>query len=281
MSMLVLNGKEVSLSIRGKIKIQTEALKVKLGRAPGLAVVLVGDDPASHVYVKNKIKACGEVGFYSKEVRLPANISESGLIDEIQKLNSDSKVDGILVQLPLPKHLNSDHILSFIQPEKDADGLTSSSVGLLHLARTLVKPCTPAGVIEILKFYKIPIAGKKVVVVGRSHIVGRPMAELLLQEDATVTICHSRTVGLQDYTKAADIVVVAAGRPEFLGAADFKKEAVVIDVGIHRTKDGLCGDVRFSELNVHAATPVPGGVGPMTITMLLQNTLLLAESVKK
>jgi len=281
MSMLVLNGKEVSLSLRTKIKTQTDSLKAKWGRTPGLAVVLVGDDPASQVYVKNKIKACGEVGFYSKEVRLPADISENGIIDEIKKLNLDSRVDGILVQLPLPKHLNSDHILSYIQPEKDADGLTSTNVGLLHLARTQVKPCTPAGVIEILKYYKIAVAGKNAVVVGRSHIVGRPMAELLLQEDATVTICHSRTVGLQNYTKAADIVVVAAGRPGFLGAADFKQDAVVIDVGIHRTADGLCGDVRFSELNVQAATPVPGGVGPMTITMLLQNTLVLAGSVKK
>jgi methylenetetrahydrofolate dehydrogenase (NADP+)/methenyltetrahydrofolate cyclohydrolase len=279
--MLILSGKVVSTKKREEIKTRAAAYRAKQGREPGLAVVIVGDNPASHVYVKNKIKACEDVGIRSFHIHLPSESTEEQVIQAVEKLNHDFDVDAMLVQLPLPEHIRADHVLSRIRPDKDADGLTVENMGLLFAGRPRVVPCTPKGVVEILKHYDISIAGKKCVVVGRSQIVGRPMAQLLMLENGTVTIAHSKTPDLASITREADIVVVAAGKPRFLGAQHFKKGAVVIDVGIHRLFEGLCGDVRYEELAPHAmaATPVPGGVGPMTITMLLANTLILAEQL--
>lgn len=281
-----LDGKLVAEARRGKIKAQIEAFSRKRGRPPGLAVILVGEDPASHVYVSSKIKACEEVGITSLESKLPADTTMATLKKTIESLNENPAVDGILMQLPLPKGLNSDEAIEWISPAKDADCLTSHNIGRLWAGKALTTPCTPWGAMVILEHYKIPVAGKHAVVVGRSSIVGKPMANLLLQADATVTICHSRTPDLRAHTLKADIVVVAAGKPELLGAGDFKAGAIVIDVGIHRKAAGasgkakLCGDVRLKELEglIAAGTPVPGGVGPMTITMLLENTLRLAEA---
>ena len=282
--MLRLDGREVAKVRRQEIRARIEEYKIKHGRAPGLAVVLVGDDPASHVYVGNKEKACVEVGIESFGKRLPATVSAAELKETITTLNNDSRVDGILVQLPLPKHLNADEILSCIDPTKDPDGLHVENMGLLYAGRPRSIPCTPFGVMKILEHYKIPVEGRHAVVVGRSNIVGKPMAQLFLQANATVTMCHSRTKPLEEFTRQGDIVVVAAGQPRFLGKEAFKKGAVVIDVGMHRLpsdgpKPKLAGDVRYEELEgvASAATPVPGGVGPMTITMLLENTLRLAS----
>lgn len=282
--MLIIDGKKVSEFRRSQLKTQVEAWSKKSGRKPGLAVVLIGDNPASEVYVANKIKGCHDVGMNSFEHRHPQGLSAGDLKALIEKLNKDQTVDGILVQLPLPKPLQEDEILRWLDPMKDVDGLTSQSQGLLFSGHPLALPCTPAGVMALLEYYKIPVSGRNAVVVGRSNIVGKPMAQLLLQASATVTICHSKTVNMRDFTTKADIVVVAAGKPRFMGREDFKKGAVVIDVGIHREvqangKSKLCGDVRYDELEgwAEAATPVPGGVGPMTITMLLENTLRLAQ----
>ncbi len=278
--MLVLDGKSVALKVKNRLSQEIENLK-KSGqsRAPGLAVVIVGEDPASQVYVNNKIKACAEVGIRSFHHVLPAHTSEAAVIQLVEKLNQDPLVDGILVQLPLPKSINSDNVIAKIAQNKDADGLTYSNLGALFAGHPVVKPCTPAGVIEILKHFKIEIAGRSAVVVGRSQIVGRPMAALLIDENATVTVAHSKTQNLEEVTRQADIVVVAAGKPRMLGREAFKKGAIVIDVGIHRLPTGLCGDVRYDELEGHvqAATPVPGGVGAMTIAMLMENTFQLAK----
>lgn len=282
--MQILDGKTVAEARRSKIKSEVKAFKEKFRRSPGLAVILVGEDPASQVYVGNKVKACKEVGIESYEHRIPHDTSAPRLKSLIAQLNADAKVDGILLQLPLPKHLNSDEAIEWIAPEKDADCLTATNLGKLWSGHALTTPCTPWGVMVILEHFDIEVAGKRAVVVGRSNIVGKPMAHLLVQADATVTICHSRTKNLQEHTKAADIVVVAAGKPEMLGKGDFKEGAVVVDVGIHRKPPGpdgkskLCGDVRLKELDgvIKAGTPVPGGVGPMTITMLMENTLRLA-----
>ena len=279
--MKILSGKDVSQYYRTKLKEKVSAEKQKRGLAPGLAVVLVGEDPASQVYVRNKAKSCEEVGFNSSVQRLAANVSPEELKNTIEKLNNDSQVHGILVQLPLPKGFNEDQVLSWIDPKKDPDALTVENMGLLWKGQERCMPCTPQGVMAMLKYYEIPVAGKRAVVVGRSHIVGQPMAYLLQRANATVTVCHSKTPNTSAYTKEADIVVVAAGRPKLFGRDDFKKDSVVIDVGIHREvidgKNKLCGDVRFNELDgwVAAATPVPGGVGPMTISMLLENTFKL------
>lgn len=283
--MKILDGKAVAEVRRAQIRARADAFRSRTGRAPGLAVILVGDDPASQVYVANKIKACEAAGITSIEERRPASIQPSELKQTIDALNADPMVDGILLQMPLPKHLNAYEAIRWIHPSKDADCLTPENLGLLWTGRPLTKPCTPWGVMVILEHYKIPVEGKNVVVVGRSNIVGKPMAALMTEANATVTVCHSKTKELRAQTREADIVIVAAGQPEFLGAADFNKKTVVIDVGIHRKpsksgKSKLCGDVRFDELDgkVAAATPVPGGVGPMTITMLLENTLVLAEN---
>jgi len=277
--MQVLSGTKVAQHLRQQIAQRAKAFQKKSGRAPGLAVVIVGDDPASHVYVRNKVKACEETGIQSFHYHLRADVSESELLNKITELNENNDIDGILVQLPLPKGLSTENVIRHIRPDKDADGLTTENMGLLFSGRPRVTPCTPQGVMEILNYYKIPVAGQHCVVVGRSQTVGKPMAQLLLAANATVTVAHSKTQNLSAVTQQGDIVVVAAGQPRFLGADDFKSSAVVIDVGIHRLFDGLCGDVRYEELRtkVAAATPVPGGVGPMTITMLLENTLQLAE----
>ncbi len=282
--MQILDGKAVAAARNLEIKASVQKLTAALGRAPGLTVVLVGDDPASQVYVANKLKACQKVGIASQALRLSAEVTMLELKTVIQRLNADAAVDGILLQLPLPKALDAEEAIGWISSKKDVDCLTAENLGLLWSGRPVTTPCTPWGVIKILEHYKIPVAGKRAVVVGRSNIVGKPMAHLLVQADATVTICHSKTVTLREHTLDADIVVVAAGRPEFLGRADFKEGSVVIDVGIHRKsasegKAKLCGDVRLAELDgvVRAATPVPGGVGPMTIAMLLENTVCLAK----
>lgn len=287
---IILDGKEVASVCRTELAKRVASLKVKTGRAPGLAVVLVGENPASQIYVKNKIKACKEAGIESFHVELSGAITQKDLHQEIDKLNFRGDVDGILVQLPLPKGLNETLATERILPAKDPDGLTSGNLGLLFAGRTRVAPCTPYGVMKILEHFKIKVAGQNAVVIGRSNIVGKPMAQLLLEADATVTIAHSKTTDLQSLTSAADIVVVAAGRPRFLGREFFRQGSVVVDVGIHRVAENenllingkratICGDVRFEELvgHVSAVTPVPGGVGPMTIQMLLENTLKLAE----
>ena len=282
--MVVLNGKEVALAKRKALAEKVKAFQGEFQVTPGLTVVLVGEDPASQVYVRSKVKTCREVGIDSHELRLPEDISAEELKAEIQKLSQDSKVHGILVQLPLPVHLNKDEVIDLIPPEKDVDGLTPENIGLLFAGRPRVKPCTPYGVIEILKHYNIEIEKKVACVVGRSQIVGLPMAQLLQMQNATVLLAHSKTQNLRALTQQADIVVAAAGRPAMLGRDDFKEGAVVVDVGIHRKpldngKSKLHGDVRFEELDgwCSACTPVPGGVGPMTIAMLLENTLRLAE----
>ncbi len=282
--MIQLQGKDVSQKIRQHLQIRVEAIKSKLGRAPRLDVVLVGADKASQVYVKNKHIACQKIGMESQVHHLSSDVSESELLTLILALNKNPKVDGILVQLPLPQQIRSQKVLETIAPEKDADGLTPLSTGLLWSSQPWVRSCTPQGVIHILEHYQIPISGQHAVVVGRSQIVGKPMAALLLEKNATVTICHSKTKNLEQLTQLGDIVVVAAGRPRFLGRSAFKKGAVVIDVGIHGTGTAaaggnICGDVKSEELNdwVSALTPVPGGVGPMTITCLLENTVWLTE----
>lgn len=279
--MLMLNGKEVAGEVRSALVPRVQAFTEKFGRAPHLSVVIVGDDPASHVYVKNKKIACEAVGMTSTIHSLPQDISQSELTLMIRSLNADDHVDGILVQFPLPPHLSSDEVLGLVASEKDADGLTYTSLGYFFAGKPLVKPCTPEGVMKILRHYKISVEGMKAVVVGRSNIVGKPMAQLLTDANATVTLCHSKTKNLTEYTQAADLVVVAAGRARMLGRDDFKQGAVVIDVGMHRGGPAgkLCGDVRYEELEgwVKAATPVPGGVGPMTIATLIENTCELAE----
>lgn len=279
--MLVLNGKEVAGEVRSSLVPRVQAFTQKYGRAPHLSVVIVGNDPASHVYVKNKKIACEAVGMTSTLHELPADISQAELTLMIRSLNADDHVDGILVQFPLPAHLSSDEVLSLVASEKDADGLTYASLGYFFAGKPFVKPCTPEGVMKILRHYKIPVEGLKAVVVGRSNIVGKPMAQLLTEANATVTLCHSKTKNLSQYTQTADLVVVAAGRARMLGKDDFKKDAIVIDVGMHRGGPGgkLCGDVRYEELEgwAKAATPVPGGVGPMTIATLIENTCELAE----
>lgn len=278
--MLILNGKEVAKEVRSSLIPRVESFTRKIGRAPHLAVILVGEDKASQVYVRNKKTSCESVGMSSSIHVMPTNTTQLELDKQIQLLNDDESVDGILVQFPLPKHLSADEVLKLVAPEKDADGLTYVSLGYFFAGKPFVKPCTPEGVMTILKHYNIPLEGLNAVVIGRSNIVGKPMAHLLTEANATVTLGHSKTKNLSDITRKADLVVVAAGKARMFGREDFKKDAVVIDVGIHHGADGkLCGDVRFEELEGHvaAATPVPGGVGPMTIATLLQNTCILAE----
>jgi methylenetetrahydrofolate dehydrogenase (NADP+)/methenyltetrahydrofolate cyclohydrolase len=271
--MQILDGKAVAAARREILKQKIAQLPAK----PGLAVVLVGEDKASQVYVGNKVKACHELGIESIEVKLPANVTEAELKKQIEALNENKKVHGMIVQLPLPKTLDSQKAIGWVNPLKDADCLTLENLGRLWAGTPRTIPCTPNGVMAILQHYKIDVVGMNAVVVGRSNIVGKPMAHLLSQANATVTICHSKTKNLREHLKRADLAVIAAGLPEFLGAEDFSKDTVVIDVGIHRLEGRLCGDVRFKELNVRAATPVPGGVGPMTIQMLMENTIRLFE----
>ena len=277
----IINGKLVSQKVREEIKAEVLAFSSKYGVAPGLAVIVVGNDPASAVYVRNKHKACLDVGITSYQIELPEETQEDELLSKIDALNADPKVNGILVQLPLPKHISEQKVINRISPSKDVDAFHPENVGKITIGSYELLPCTPAGIMELLRHYNVEVAGKRCAVIGRSNIVGKPMALLLTEKNGTVTLCHSRTKNLADITKDADIIVVAIGKPEFLTADMVKEGAVVIDVGINRLADGrLVGDVKFDEVECKASaiTPVPGGVGPMTITMLLRNTLTAAKS---
>ena len=277
--MQLINGKEISASIRAEIKAETEKMSVR----PGLAVILVGNDPASQVYVRNKNKACEEVGFYSEMYTLPEETSMEQLLGLIEQLNESPQIHGILVQLPLPRHLDEEKVILAIDPRKDVDAFHPTNVGKIMIGNHSFLPCTPAGVMELLKRSGVEISGKECVVIGRSNIVGKPQAMLLLHENATVTICHSRTKDLPSVCRRADILVSAVGRAGFVTADMVKDGAVVIDVGINRNAEGkLCGDVDFDNVAPKTSfiTPVPGGVGPMTITMLMKNTLTAAKIIE-
>lgn len=277
----IIDGKAISKQIREEIAAETAAFAEKNGFKPGLAVVIVGEDPASQVYVRNKRKACDEVGFYSESYELPAETTQEELEALVDKLNNDDAIHGILVQLPLPKHLDETRVLLKIDPNKDVDAFHPYNVGKIMIGDYSFLPCTPAGVMALIERSGIDVCGKKCVVIGRSNIVGKPMAMLLLHSHGTVTICHSRTKDLAAICKEADILVAAIGKADFVGADMIKEGAVVIDVGMNRKADGkLTGDVNFAEAEPIASyiTPVPGGVGPMTITMLMQNTLTAAKN---
>lgn len=281
--MKVLNGQVVSQAHRLRIYSEVQEFVQEYGHAPELAVILVGDCAASQIYVSKKEAACKKVGIISHRYSIDAKEPSAKLESLLAQLNKDQRIHGILLQLPLPQGFDQAKMLQKLSHLKDVDGLSFDAIGRLCCQQTSIEPCTPKGVMAILKHYDIQVAGQKAVVIGRSRIVGKPMFHLLTNANATVILCHSQTHNLSDYTRQADLVVVAAGKPRFLGRDDFKKDSVVIDVGIHRQKNGsLCGDVRFEELEGHAlaATPVPGGVGPMTVTMLLQNTLELARMQK-
>ena len=279
----LIDGKQISAQIRAEIKEETAAFQKEYGYLPGLAVVIVGENPASQVYVRNKARACGEVGFYSEVHELPTETTQDELNALVDRLNNDKKIHGILVQLPLPRHLDENEVLLRINPAKDVDAFHPYNVGKIMIGDYDFLPCTPAGVMALLERSDIDPAGKKCVVIGRSNIVGKPMAMLLLHANGTVTICHSRTKDLAAVCREADILVVAIGRADFVGADMVKPGAVVIDVGMNRREDSkLTGDVNFAEVEpiASAITPVPGGVGPMTITMLLKNTLTAARKRK-
>ena len=276
----IIDGKLVSATIRGSIAEEVALLKEK-GVYPRLAVILVGNDPASAVYVKNKEKACIETGIEPLQITLPEETTEEELLGLIDKLNADSTVHGILVQLPLPRQISEEKVIKKIDSKKDVDAFTHESVGRIVEGKYRFLPCTPAGIMQLLDFYGIEISGKECVVVGRSNIVGKPMALLLLNASGTVTVCHSRTRDLASVTRRAEILVVAVGKPNFITADMVKEDAVVIDVGINRLENGkLCGDVDFESVSQKASyiTPVPGGVGPMTITMLMKNTVFAAKN---
>lgn len=277
--MQLIDGKKVSQELKQQYKLKVDELSKK-GRIPGLAVILVGENAASKVYVANKIKDCQEVGMQSKHYHLDQNATNEEVIELVEKLNKDKEIDGFLVQLPLPKHLDEDLILSKIDPKKDVDGLSAYQMGKLALGLPELTACTPSGVMEMLRAYNIPISGKNAVIIGRSNIVGKPMMFMLLKENATVTMCHSRTKNLEEVSRSADILVVAIGRPKYVTQNMVKEGAVVIDVGINRDSDGkLCGDVDFNNVKDKCSyiTPVPGGVGLMTRTMLLYNTIKAYE----
>lgn len=277
----IIDGKAISAQIREEIAQKVQVYSEKTGTRPGLAVIIVGDNPASQVYVRNKKKACEQVGFNSWVYEMPESTTQDELNALIDKLNCDSTVHGILVQLPLPSHLDEKEVILRIKPEKDVDAFHPENVGRITIGNPKFLPCTPAGIMELLRRSNIEISGKECVVIGRSNIVGKPMALLLLAENGTVTVCHSKTRDLKDVCKRADILVVAIGRADFVTADMVKEGAVVIDVGMNRNAEGkLTGDVDFKSVSEVASyiTPVPGGVGPMTITMLLQNTLIAAEN---
>lgn len=280
--MIKLDGKELAKKIKDEIKLEVAELKEKLGRVPGLAIVLVGDNSASKIYVNSKIKGCSELGFESFAHFLPETTSEEELLATIEELNRDDRVNGILVQLPLPKHIDEKKVIDKIALEKDVDGFKPENLGLLMLNdKDCMKPCTPAGIMEILRYYSIELEGKDVVVVGRSNIVGKPMAGLMINQGATVTVCNSKTKNLIEKTKSADIIVMAIGRAKFLTADMVKDGAIIIDVGINRTEDGLFGDVDYENVSQKSSyiTPVPGGVGPMTVAMLFHNTMRAFKKV--
>ena len=276
----IINGKLVSQRIRGEIKAKTENFVEKFGRKPTLAVILVGDNPASQVYVRNKKNACAEVGFESREYVLPGETTQDELNRLVERLNSDGTVDGILVQLPLPKHLSEKEIIEKISPDKDVDCFHPYNVGRLVAGTPDFLPCTPAGIIELIKAAGVEISGKTCVVCGRSNIVGKPVAHLLMAENGTVTITHRKTADLKSVTRGADILVGAIGEPKYFDASFVKPGAIIIDVGMNRDENGkLCGDFDFDSVFpvCGGITPVPGGVGPMTVTMLMKNTLKAAE----
>ena len=273
--MHIIDGKKTAATIRQELKEQVAALTARHGRPPGLAVILVGGDPASQVYVRNKERACEDVGIISKGFRLPEDVPQAQLEDTIMFLNSDPAIDGVLLQLPLPKGLDSQRCLDLISPAKDVDGFHPVNMGRLALGLPCLRSCTPAGIMTLMERHGIDVAGKKAVVIGRSNIVGKPLALMLLQKNATVTVCHSRTRDIAGEVRSADIVLAAVGIPKFVTREMVKPGAVVIDVGINRTELGLVGDCDFAGLAdvASAMTPVPGGVGPMTIAQLLVNTL--------
>ena len=276
----IIDGKKISAEVKEEVRIKVAALKDK-GVSVGLAVVLVGEDPASKVYVNNKKKACEALGIDSFEYLLPETATQEELLELVEKLNNDERVDGILVQLPLPRHLDEKAVIAAISPDKDVDAFHAVNVGKIMIGDYTFAPCTPSGIIELIERSGISLEGKNCVVIGRSNIVGKPMSMLLLHKNATVTICHSRTKNLADVVKGADVVVAAVGKAKFVTADMVKEGAVVIDVGINRMDDGkLCGDVDFDAVAPKCSyiTPVPGGVGPMTIAVLMQNTLKAAEA---
>ncbi len=288
--MQILDGRKTSNNLKDEIAIEVNAIKKKHGKIPHLAAIIVGSDGASQTYVASKVKACEKVGFYSTLVELPENITEEKLLEEITILNNNTDIDGFIVQLPLPKHIDEQKVLMLVNPDKDVDGFHPTNVGRMALDLPCFLPATPFGILELLERYKIETSGKNVVILGRSHIVGRPMSILMSQKrnagNATVTVCHSRTKNLKKFTLNAAIIIAAIGIPEFLKADMVKKGVVVIDVGITRVKDAtkkrgyrLVGDVDFENVSKKASfiTPVPGGVGPMTIAMLLKNTLLACQ----
>lgn len=281
---ILLDGKLVSARVKEDVAKETAAFVAATGITPTLAVVLVGDDPASAVYVRNKQRACEAVGFRSLERRLPAQTSEEELLRVIRDYNADPDVHGILIQLPLPATIREEVVIRAIDPRKDVDAFHPVNVGALMTGNYIFLPCTPAGVMELLAHYGLPVEGKHCVIVGRSNIVGKPLFHLMLAKNATVTVCHSRTRDLSDMTRQADILVAAVGKPRMITADMIKPGAVVIDVGINRLPDGkLCGDVDFDAVAdiASAITPVPGGVGPMTIAMLMKNTLTAAQQIAK
>lgn len=273
----IIDGKAVSAQLKEEIKRKTEQL-IKKGVKPSLAVIIVGNDPASAIYVKNKEKACELVGFYSEKIELPDNTTQENLLEIIEKLNSRADINGILCQLPLPKHIDEKAVINAISPKKDVDAFHPENVGHIMVGDYDLLPCTPAGIMELLRATNTEIEGKNCVVIGRSNIVGKPMSMLLLHANGTVTVCHSRTKNLSEITKTADILVAAVGKANFVTADMVKPGAVVIDVGMNRTENGLKGDVDFEsvEKKASAITPVPGGVGPMTIAVLMKNTLTAA-----
>jgi methylenetetrahydrofolate dehydrogenase (NADP+)/methenyltetrahydrofolate cyclohydrolase len=276
---IILDGKKVAAEIKEELKQSTEAFVEFYGKRPCLAVVQVGDNPASTVYVNNKIKSCQEIGFVSKSFHYTSAMTENELINLITDLNHDETIHGILVQLPLPEHINEANIIKVIDPKKDVDSFHPYNVGCLMTGETSFLPCTPAGIMELLRRYNIDVAGKECVIVGRSNIVGKPIAQLLLQQNGTVTVCHSKTHNLAEHCRKADILICAIGKPKFFTAEYIKPGAVVIDVGINRDENNkLCGDVDFEAVKdmAGAITPVPGGCGPLTIAMLMKNTYTAA-----
>ena len=280
---MIIDGRLIAQNIKSDLKKEIENLKLK-GINPGLAVILVGEDNASKIYVKNKKRCCDELGIFSEEFYFAEDTSEKEIIDLIEKLNQDKKINGILVQLPLPSHINQKNITESILPEKDVDAFHSSTIGNLLTNHTKLLPCTPAGIIEIFNRENISLVGKHCVIIGRSNIVGKPLAFMLINEDATVTICHSKTKNLSEICKNADIIICAVGKEKFLNKNMIKKGAVIIDVGINRDENGkICGDVDFDDVKniASAITPVPGGVGPMTIAMLMKNTITATKIQNK
>lgn len=280
--MIKLDGKDLAQRIKLQLKEETLELKESLGKVPGLAIILVGDNPASKIYVNSKIKGCSELGFESFAHFLPEDTSEEKVLELIGELNEDERVNGILVQLPLPKHVDEKKVIDKIALDKDVDGFKPENLGLLMLGdKDSMQPCTPAGIMELLRAYSIELVGKDVVVVGRSNIVGKPMGSLLINEGATVTTCNSKTKDLKAKTSQADMVIMAIGQAKFLTEDMVKEGAIIVDVGINRTEDGLFGDVDYDGVSKKAAyiTPVPGGVGPMTVAMLFANTMKAFKKV--